>query len=309
MQSRRSSAPENSTPNVHFRVTPRSRSTLSVVACRDMRCRRRARSQEAEGVWLMGLDQVSSRVLEYIIAHGGLERWRAIDEMVLSASVGGASLSVKHQGKAIRNLEAHISPGRQRVVFVPYPEPGERGVFEEGAVRIESDRGEIVAERPDARSAFRGFRHQLWWDKLDVLYFCGYALWTYLTIPFVLTEPGFEVRELEPWTEGGEIWQRIAVRFPSEIHTHCREQVLYFDQKGLVRRHDYTSEVFGAWAKAAHYPFDHQTFDGVILPMRRRVFFRRRDNHPFTAVTLVWLDIETVRLVPRNADEGREVSG
>jgi hypothetical protein len=144
--------------------------------------------------------------------------------MVVSGSVGGASLSVKHQGKAIRNLKAHISPRRQHVVFVPYPEPDKRGVFEEGAVRIDSDRREALAERSDARASFRGLRHQLWWDKLDVLYFCGYALWTYLTIPFVLAEPAFEFHELGPWEEGGETWQRIGVRFPSKIHTHCREQ-------------------------------------------------------------------------------------
>jgi hypothetical protein len=248
---------------------------------------------------MMRPDPIPSRVLESIDAHGGLERWHAIDEMVLWASVGGASLSVKHQGKAIGGIQAHVSPGRQHVAFVPYPEPGTRGVFEEGAVRIESDQHEVLAERSDARDAFRGLRHQLWWDKLDVLYFCGYALWTYLTIPFVLAEPGFAVRELEPWDEGGETWQRIGVRFPSEIHTHCREQLLYLDHQGLVRRHDYTSEVFGSWAKAAHYPFDHQSFDGVVVPMRRRVFLRRRDNRPLTAVTLIWLDIETVRLVSR----------
>jgi hypothetical protein len=54
----------------------------------------------------------------------------------------------------------------------------------------------------------------------------------------------------------------------SEIHTHCREQILYFDHKGLVRRHDYTSEVFGSWAKAAHYPSDHQSFEGVVVSCR-----------------------------------------
>jgi hypothetical protein len=247
---------------------------------------------------LTGRNQVPGRVLESINAHGGLDRWRAIDEMALWASVGGTSLSVKHQGKAIRNLQAHISPRRQHVVFARYPEAGKRGVFDEGAVRIESDQGEVIAQRSDGRNAFRGLRHQLWWDELDVLYFCGYALWTYLTIPFVLVEPGFEVWELEQWQERGETWQRLGVRFPGQIHTHCREQILYFDQKGLVRRHDYTSEVFGGWAKAAHYPFDHQTFDGVVVPTRRRVFLRRRDNRPLTAVTLVWLDIETVRLEP-----------
>jgi hypothetical protein len=140
-------------------------------------------------------------------------------------------------------------------------------------------------------------------DPEGVTVVATYALWTYLTIPFVLVEPGFELWELEPWEEGGEHWQRIGVRFPSEIHTHCREQILYFDHKGLVRRHDYTSEVFGSWAKAAHYPFDHQSFDGVAVPMRRRVFLRRRGNRPLTAVTLIRLDIEAVRLVSGTRSE------
>jgi hypothetical protein len=250
-------------------------------------------------------EPLPSRALESIDAHGGLDRWQAVDEIVVSASAGGASFSAKHQGMAIRNVQGRFSTERQRAVLAPYPEPGKRGVFEEGTVRIESDGGEVLAERVDARSAFRGFRHQLWWDKLDILYFCGYALWTYLTVPFTLARPGFEVRELEPWEEGGETWQRIGVRFPNEIHTHCREQVLYFDQRGLVRRHDYTSEVFGSWAKAANYPSDHETFEGVVVPRRRRVFFRRRNNRPVTAITLIWVDIETVRLMSGTQREHR----
>src|SRR5262245_7750604 len=246
----------------------------------------------------MGPDRIPSRVLDAIDAHGGLQRWRAVEDLVVSASGGGTSLSVKQQGTAIRKLQAHIAPGRQHVALVPYPEPGKRGVFEQGTVRIESDPGEVVAERLEARRAFRGFRHQLWWDKLDALYFCGYALWTYLTLPFTLAGPGFQAWELGPWEEGGELWHRIGVRFPSNIHTHCREQILYLDQQGLVRRHDYTSEVFGSWAKAAHYPTDHQTFDGLVVPTRRRVFLRRRDNRPVTAVTLIWVNIETVHVVP-----------
>ena len=248
---------------------------------------------------MTGREPVPSQFLEDIEAHGGLDRWRSIDQIVLSASVGGTSFSAKHQGKAIRDLQVHITPGKQRTLFDPYPEAGKRGVFDEGAVRIESDRHEVVAERSDARGAFRGLRHQLWWDKLDMLYFCGYALWTYLTIPFILVEPGFEVRELEPWEDGGETWQRVGVRFPSEIHTHSREQILYFDTNGLLRRHDYTAEPFGGWAKAAHYSYEHETFDGLIVSTRHKVFVRRRDNRPLTAVTLIWVEIETVRVVSR----------
>lgn len=163
---------------------------------------------------------LSSRVLDLIDAYGGIERWRSVEELILTASVGGSSLYAKHQGKTIRHLQAHISPQRQRVVIIPYPKIGACGIFDEGTVRIESDGDDVLAERLDARSAFRGLRHQLWWDKLDMLYFCSYALWTYLTTPFTLVEPGFEVRELESWEEAHETWRRVSVTFPSDIHTH-----------------------------------------------------------------------------------------
>ena len=240
-----------------------------------------------------------SRVLDYIDAHGGLERWRAVKELTLTVSSGGRAFSARHQGKAIRNLQAHVSPHGQRTEFVPYPTAGQSGIFEQGSVRIESDGHGVVAQRSDPRAAFRGIRHRLWWDKLDMLYFCGYALWTYLTIPFILTEPGFEVRELEPWEEGDETWQRIGVTFPSEIHTHCREQTLYFDEQGLLRRHDYTAEVFAGWARAAHYCFNYQNFDGLVVPIRRKVHPRRGNNRPLTAVTLVWIEIDGVRALPK----------
>jgi hypothetical protein len=42
------------------------------------------------------------------------------------------------------------------------------------------------------------------WDALQVGYFISYASWNYLTAPFLLTYPGVQTRELEPWQEDGE---------------------------------------------------------------------------------------------------------
>jgi hypothetical protein len=35
-------------------------------------------------------------------------------------------------------------------------------------------------------------------------YFIAYATWSYLLEPFLLTLPGVETREIEPWSEVGE---------------------------------------------------------------------------------------------------------
>ncbi len=123
-----------------------------------------------------------------------------------------------------------------------------------------------MEERRNARSAFRDLRHKLWWDRLDILYFATYAMWTYVSTPFVFAREDYLVSELDPWVENGEHWRRLAVTFPEHVHTHSREQVFYIDEDGLIRRHDYTAEPIGGWAKAAHYCHDHRPSTGWWCP-------------------------------------------
>lgn len=234
---------------------------------------------------------------ESIAAHGGHERWESAREVAARVSAGGLAFASKGQGRAVRGAEVRVATEGQRTVFEPYPSAGRRGVFEEGAVRIEADDGRVIAERADARSAFRGIRHAVRWDRLDILYFGGYAMWTYVSVPFVLTRPGYVVEELPPWREGDETWRPLRVTFPAGVHTHSREQVFYLDDRGLIRRHDYTAEPFGSWAKAAHYAMDHRQFGGLVVPTSRRVYPRRRDNRPRPFPRLVWIEVGDVRVV------------
>jgi len=51
---------------------------------------------------------------------------------------------------------------------------------------------------------------------LHVAYFDSYALWTYLTIPFLYAHPAFVTEELTPWQENGEEWRRLKATFPRD---------------------------------------------------------------------------------------------
>jgi len=51
------------------------------------------------------------------------------------------------------------------------------------------------------------------WDPLQRAYFNGYALWTYLTTPFLLAMNGVGVEEIEPWKKGLE--KRCVLHRPS----------------------------------------------------------------------------------------------
>ena len=58
------------------------------------------------------------------------------------------------------------------------------------------------------RSSALGLRRNLRWDALDSVYFAGYAMWNYLTAPYLLTREGVEVGEGDTWTEGAQTWRR-----------------------------------------------------------------------------------------------------
>jgi hypothetical protein len=221
-----------------------------------------------------------------IEAHGGLEAFESRPEIRAHIRSGGAALLSKGKRRALADYEIRVDGREPRAVFERYPRDGSRGIFERDRVRIESDGGEVVEERRDPRASIRSFRRNLWWDHLDLLHFAGYAMWNYLTTPFLLARPGFEVHELDG--------RRLRVLFPPDIPTHCREQTFHFDESGLLTRLDYTAEVFGNWARAAHLCDEHREYDGIVFPTRRRVYPRRRDGRPRPRPTLVWIDVESV---------------
>ena len=133
------------------------------------------------------------------------------------------------------------------------------------------------------------------WSDLQLAYFAGYAMWTYLNTPFLLARPGVESEEGDPWQESGETWRRLNVRFPADIATHSTEQSFYFDQQGLLRRQDYNVEIDGT-AGAAHYVYDHKEFSGIVLPTKRRVFRRQPDGRPTPEPLIISIDLDRIVL-------------
>lgn len=90
-------------------------------------------------------------------------------------------------------------------------------------------------------------------------------MWTYLTIPFLYTYPGFVTEELPPWREDGETWRPLKATFPDSVASHSREQVSYFGEDGLLRRHEYTVDVMGG-AGGVNYALDYRDVDGILVP-------------------------------------------
>ncbi|WP_181448467.1 hypothetical protein [Paraburkholderia phytofirmans] len=117
------------------------------------------------------------------------------------------------------------------------------------------------------------------------------------TIPFLYTLPGFKTEELPEWEEDGQVWRRLKVTFPESIVIHSREQISYFGEDGLLRRHDYTVDVMGG-ASGANYASNYRDIGGIIVPTERRVYAYDDSGQKVDNPLLVSIDFSRC-IVPR----------
>jgi hypothetical protein len=152
-------------------------------------------------------------------AHGGLKRWSQLTVVKASISITGELWQLKAQPEVLKDVVVVAQLKRQQLTTHLIGK-NRRTVFTPDRVSIESESGVLDEGRDDPRSAFQGQRLETAWDNLHVAYFSSYALWNYLTIPFLYTYPGFVTEELPTWQEDGEYWRALKIRFPDYITTH-----------------------------------------------------------------------------------------
>ena len=236
------------------------------------------------------------KLAEFAIkAHGGLVRWQSFQTVSADLVQGGALWALK--GKAVLgkvNVKADLT--REWVSHSPFLAADQRSVFEPPRrVAIEKKGGQVLQELHNPRDSFRGHTLETAWSDLQLAYFAGCAIWTYLNTPFLLAKPGVEAEELEPWKEKGETWRRLKVKFPWNIITHSAVQTLYFDQSGLLKRHDYDVEIAGG-TPGAHYVDKFVDVSGIVFPTQRRIFPRQPDGKPLSDPLVVSIDLTNIRL-------------
>jgi len=225
-----------------------------------------------------------------IDAHGGLERWQRHRSLTAAIVTGGGLWAMKGLVQDPHPRDMRVALHEERASVTPFGKPEWRTAFTPERVAIETTEGTVVQERKNPRTSFAGHAMNTPWDPLHRAYFNGYAMWTYLTTPFLLALPGVEVAEIEPRHEGRETWRGLRARFPDTIASHSREQDFYFGPDFLLRRHDYHVDVAGGFA-AAQYVHDIVAVDGLKFPSKRRAYLRGPDLQPARDLLFVSIDL------------------
>jgi hypothetical protein len=223
-----------------------------------------------------------------IAAHGGLDRWRTVRAIDVTFNFSGGLLDLKGF-PGHRRPSFSVDAATPRTVFQRLgDESDDRWIFTPHRVWIERRDGTTVEERFDPRAAFAGHLRETPWDRLHLTYFLGYAVWNYLTTPFLFARMGFATRELDAHVEGRETWRILEVTYPDDVPAHTKVQQLYFDDDFMLRRLDYVTDVLGG--VAAHYCYDPVTINGLVFPTLRRVVTRTPEGPRLSGRTSFILD-------------------
>jgi hypothetical protein len=218
--------------------------------------------------------QARALLARAIERHGGWAAWRRADGVTLALTRLDGLVPVRKGVGRTFPLPSCIDvwPRRALAILHDYPAPGRRGVFSAGQVQILDDGGTILQAHAQPRATFAGWRKYRRWSPLDALYFFGYALTHYHSLPFSLADA--RPLRLCRARSAGRALAGVEVELPSELHTHCRRQAFFFDDEGLLRRHDYVADIIGWWARGAHRWEDFVDVGGIPVARRRHVVAR-----------------------------------
>ena len=230
-----------------------------------------------------------------IAAHGGIDTWRRNRSVRAHLSQGGGLWELKHNGAQLADVGVTVATDRQWASHAPFGAMGLRSSFSKDRVALESHDDQVVQEVLRPRASFAGHQLSTPWTDLQLAFFVGCAMWTYLNVPFVLAWPGVESEDAGSWSENGETWQRLVVHYPEELEVFSKQQTIYIGGDGLLRRMDYDIEIAGN-TPAAHYVHDYAEVGGIMFPTQRRIYPRQPDGSAVSESLVVSIDLDRIEL-------------
>ena len=231
-----------------------------------------------------------------IEAHGGLHRWQQHSALSVELSVGGLLWGMKEQAGVLDNTKVTVGIGNEWASHHPFGQDNRRSRFAPDVVTIEGQSGGCLERLDNPRGSFANHKLETPWSEPQLAYFAGYAMWTYLNLPFLALRSDVTVEDLPLWQENGEEWTPFRLTFPDTIATHSRVQTIYAGSDGLLRRHDYAVEIAGD-SPGAHYIDRYTDVDGISFPTKRRVYAVDDKNQPIRTIMTVSIDLSNFHFV------------
>ncbi len=237
------------------------------------------------------MSDLLDRILD---AHGGAGHWGEVHAVLARASMGGVGFASRLQGQPLHEVEVTLNAAWPSITLADWPERGQSATCQPTRAWIERADGELVTERGAPGAAFRSLPHALWWDYLDLLYYCGNILWQTLCLPFTLAREGCALQELPPVDVGGQRLYRLAATYPADIPTLRTDHVFYADATGLLQRVDFAPRFTGSWMQATQLLEAYETVSVFNCATRYRVYPAMPGGRVVPLGPLSWIDVDDI---------------
>lgn len=238
---------------------------------------------------------MNSLLEEILEAHGGTNRWRQFRSLEAHLIQGGALWGLKGHGAELDDTRVTVDLTRQAASHHPFGQRDVRSQFTPDRVDLIDAHYRSIETLQNPRASFAGHVLTTPWTRPQLAYFAGYAMWTYLNLPFLLAWPGVATEQLEPLELGGEKCRRLRFTLPPHIVSHCAQQTLHVDANGLLVRHDYDVEISGN-TPAVHWISRYVTVEGIKFPTQHRIYPRAPDGAALTDPLVVSIDVDEITL-------------
>lgn len=238
---------------------------------------------------------MTSLLDKIVDAHGG-NRWSEISHLSAVREFGGAFWSLKGVAGIVERGRFTVDLDREHTRLDNFGEPDLHTDFTPGRVEIRREDESVVEALEDPRASFAGHELTTPWNRLQLAYFTGYAMWTYNTEPGSFLFPGVTTEELGPWAEpDGSRWERLRVTYPPSLATHTPVQTLYADADGVLRRRDYEVDIAGR-SPSVEYMSEHVRVGGLLLPQFREIYVRDEEGRAVRDPLIVSIRISDVEV-------------
>ena len=238
------------------------------------------------------MNAIAESIIE---AHGGLVQWRRFRNVSARLVQGGALWGLKGQPGVLENTTVTVATDRQWASHAPFGSLATRSEFTGARIALLDQTGRVIEERVHARESFSGHTLETPWDALQLAFFAGCAMWTYLNAPFLLAWDGVHCEDDGSWHEQGEVWRKIRVHYPESLEVFSKTQAIYVGPDNLIRRLDYDVEIAGN-TPGAHYVSDYTTVSGIRFPTKRRIYPRTPEGQAMPEPLVVSIDLHEITL-------------
>jgi hypothetical protein len=222
-------------------------------------------------------------------ASGGLDLWRLTRRFTLHMSITGSLCTARCSTAQLKELVVEGSTQTQALEITGFARADVRALYRPDRVALEGQDARRFRERQGSPEEFRNELKSTTWDELQLAHYCGYLIWNYIAIPFILADPDFKMRELRRDVARGDSLRRLRVKFPPRVVTHASEQTFYFDREGFLRRLDYPA-AHEEHTQIAQMFSAHQRFSGILVPTLCRLLSIGANGVPVAKPSL--LDVE-----------------